>query len=139
MLAASFGPWRQEYTPAAYLATVVSVDGLRDRWSEGPTWVAHAASRIVGTIGAVPRADGVYVRTMAVHPDARGHRLGSRLLDSVFQYAKAQKAARLYLSTTPFLVTAIGLYKTAGFVEISAPPYDLHGNPLVSMECRLKS
>ena len=39
-----------------------------------------------------------------------------------------------YLSTTPFLASAIRLYEQAGFVHTSAPPYELHGTALFTME-----
>ena len=42
------------------------------------------------------------VRGMAIAPTARGQHIGEHLLEQVEQYALAQGAERLYLSTTPF-------------------------------------
>lgn len=133
VLAAAFTPLRSQYTEASFRATVASEAALRARWQEGPTWLLDG----LATVGAVPRHDGVYLRSMAVAPDARGTGLGSALVRVVDAFAANEGAARVYLSTTPFLHAAIRLYERHGFRRTDAPPHDLHGTPLFTMEKRL--
>ena len=123
------------YTPDGYRATTLS----RDEWSgDSPTariWMAGHNSRIAGTVSAIVRPDGVYVRSMAVGPAARGCGI-ARLLFSIRCGSSPPRRTshHLYLSTTPFLASAIQLYERAGFVRTSAPPYEFFGTPLFTME-----
>lgn len=133
-LATAFEPLRAQYTPAGFAATTPSADVLAARFAEGPAWVAVLDDLIVGTVAARTTAGGVYVRSMAVLPGARGSGVGQALLDQVEAFANAQGAPRLYLSTTPFLDAAIRLYVRAGFVRTDEGPTDLHGTPLLTME-----
>jgi GNAT superfamily N-acetyltransferase len=71
---------------------------------------------------------------MAVAPAARGCGVGRTLLSQVEEFAAANNRQHLYLSTTPFLFSAIRLYERAGFIPTSAPPYELFGTPLFTME-----
>lgn len=68
---------------------------------------------------------------MAILPEARGHRLGERLLSEIEHYALAQRFRRLTLSTTPFLDRAIRLYEKFGFARYGSD--DLFGTPLLTM------
>lgn len=136
-LEAAFAPLALSYTPAAYAATVPPVDAMRVRLREpgSRAWVAFLDGTMVGTVAANRRPDGVYVRSMAVVPAARGHGVGRRLLEEVVRSAEAGDAPRLYLSTTPFLEAAIRLYLANGFTVVPGEgPSDLHGTPLLTME-----
>ncbi len=88
---------------------------------------------IVGTVAAVPKGEGLYVRSMAVLPAARGHRIGELLLRSVEDFALAQGYKRMFLSTTPFLDRAIRLYEKWGFRRTDEAPHELFGTPLFTM------
>jgi ribosomal protein S18 acetylase RimI-like enzyme len=50
-----------------------------------------------------------------VLPRARGGRLGQALMRHIEGYARAEGFERLFLSTTPFLTSAIRLYERMGF------------------------
>jgi GNAT superfamily N-acetyltransferase len=133
LLDTAFREHRPEYTPGAYAATTPSAETLRDRFHEGPVWVALRGEEIVGTVAAVIREGSLYVRSMAVLPTERGGRIGARLLDMAEEYAREQGITRLYLSTTPFLHRAISLYRSYGF-QLNGEESDLHGTPLLVME-----
>jgi GNAT superfamily N-acetyltransferase len=75
----------------------------------------------------------LYIRGMAVLPQARGLQLGQVLLRQVEDFARAQNHKRLVLSTTPFLHRAIRLYEGAGFQRSDEGPHDLYGTPLFTM------
>ncbi len=139
-LASSFLGFKQKYTVASYQSTTPNARHLLDHWDDGPVWVAEVGGpKIVGTVGAVPSPKGVYVRRMGVLPEARGRGVGRALLDAVEAFARTSGANRMYLSTTPFLDAAIGLYERAGFVRTDAGPHDLLGTPLFTMEKLLMS
>ncbi len=140
LLEVAFRAFEPQYTHAAYAATVPPAHVLAARMNAGdPTWIATLDARVVvGTVSAVLRGDaGIYVRSMAVAPDMRGHGVGARLLESVESFAREQDARRLFLSTTPFLHSAIGLYTRTGFVHSSDGPHDLHGTAIITMEKQL--
>jgi flavin reductase (DIM6/NTAB) family NADH-FMN oxidoreductase RutF/GNAT superfamily N-acetyltransferase len=127
------------YTPEAFAATTPTTDEIQNRWDEGPVWVALYNETIVGTVAAVPKNECLYIRSMGVSPDARGHGIGEFLLLHVEHYAVAQGFYRMFLSTTPFLVSAIRVYEKFGFQRTGEGPLELMGTPLFTMEKYLKS
>lgn len=133
LLAEAFAPFRSRYTDAAFAATVVAADAVRERMTEGPVWVAQLDGRTAGTVSAVRDEAGCYVRGMAVAPAGQGRGLGRLLLDAVEGHARATGASRLWLWTAPFLEAAVALYMRTGFRLTDREP-DLHGTRLVEME-----
>ena len=134
LLADAFAEFEPRYTPGGYRATTPNRDEVERRLADGPIWVAEDDRGIAGTVSAIVRPDGVYVRSMAVRPAARGCGIGRLLLNQVQEFAAAHDYSHLYLSTTPFLSAAIQLYERTGFIRTSAPPYELFGTPLFTME-----
>ena len=134
VLLLSFIEYKSEYTPDGFVATTPDVQEVKHRLTEGPVWVALLKGTVVGTVSAVTRGESLYVRGMAALPSARGQRVGQLLMDSVQNFAAAQKCYRLFLSTTPFLSRAIALYERLGFVRTAEGPHDLSGTPLFTME-----
>lgn len=137
ILARSFAEFRSRYTAAAFRATVLSPSRVRERLREGPVWVGSLEAASVATVSAVATEKGVYVRGMAVVPEARGRRIGWRLLAAVEELARRRRAGRLYLSSTPFLRPAITLYERFGFAATDEGPHDLFGTPLFTMAKKL--
>src|SRR5512134_748154 len=64
------------YTSTAFDATTPTAEEIRKRWGEGPVWVAARGDHLVGTLSAVPKSKGLYIRSMAVLPAARGQGIG---------------------------------------------------------------
>lgn len=137
VLQVSFAEFESLYTPAAFQATTPTADQLRERWEEGPVWVAVEGADIIGTVAAVLKNSGLYVRSMAVHPAARGKEIASQLLQEIESFAIQHHQKRLFLSTTPFLAAAIHVYERFGFQRIGEGPHDLFGTPLFTLEKRL--
>jgi GNAT superfamily N-acetyltransferase len=129
----AFLEFKAQYTPAAFAATTPASDEIQKRWSEGPVWVAARGDQLVGTVSAVPKSEGLYIRSTAVLPSARGHGIGHLLLQAVEQFAIARGFQHMFLSTTPFLTGAIQLYERFGFQRSNAGPHELFGIPLFSM------
>ena len=127
------------YTSEGFRVTVANPSMVRQRMTEGPVWIALLDQIIVGTVGAVPYGDSLYIRGMAIVPSARGKRIGEKMLQHVEHYARASGFNRLCLSTTPFLDRAITLYEHLGFRRIDGGPSDLFGTPLFTMEKTLET
>jgi hypothetical protein len=71
----AFLEFKSLYTEAAYAETTPDPDTLVRRLAEGPMWVARLRGKIVGTISAVEKPNGIYVRSTAVLPSVRGNRI----------------------------------------------------------------
>ena len=134
----AFVEFEAQYTPAAFAATTPTSAEIRERWREGPVWVAAQDDQLVGTISAIPKSEGLYIRSMAVLSSHRGHGIGHLLLQAVEQFAIAQGFQCMFLSTTPFLAGAIGLYEQFGFQQTDDAPHELFGTSLFSMVKRLE-
>jgi ribosomal protein S18 acetylase RimI-like enzyme len=131
-LHAAFSGFEASYTALAFAATTPTPEEVAGRFAEGPIWVAVQADRVLGTVSVVPQGRGLYIRSMAVHPTARGQGIASRLLLAVEEFAMAEGYGRLVLTTTPFLEAAIQLYERAGF-RLTGEHADLFGTPLLWM------
>jgi GNAT superfamily N-acetyltransferase len=137
LLRDAFREYERLYTRAGYAATTPDPAIVRERLKEGPIWVAEEGGFITGTVSAVLRDVDLYLRSMAVTPSARGKRIGRALFAVAYNLAVERHARRIYLSTTPFLFSAIRFYESLGFRRAGEPPDDLHGTPLFTMEKRL--
>jgi ribosomal protein S18 acetylase RimI-like enzyme len=131
-LRAAFAAFKGLYTPPAFRATTPTPEQVAERFAEGPIWLAEGDGRVVGTVSVVPRPGELYIRSMAVHPAARGQGIGTRLIRAVEEFAMPQGYQRLVLTTTPFLTAAIRLYEQAGF-RFTGEQGDLFGTGLVWM------
>ena len=129
----SFAEYESSYTPEGFAVTVSTPEQVRDRLKAEPAWVALEGGRIVGTVGATPKGEALYVRSMAVVPSLRGRRVGHRLMECIEEFAASQGFKRMFLSTTPFLARAIKLYERCGFRRSPEGPHDLRGTPLFTM------
>lgn len=130
----SFVEYEALYTPQGFAATTPNAEQIKARMHEGPVWIACCNDRVLGTVAAVMKGDSLYMRGMAVLPNARGLRVAARLLEEVERCALDQCCRRVFLSTTPFLSAAIHLYEGYGFQRTNELPHDLFGTPLFTME-----
>ena len=139
ILRLAFVEYQPMYTPPAFAATTPTSDQIQARWNEGPVWVAVQNEKLVGTVAAVSKTLGPYIRSMAVLPAARGQGIALGLLKHIESFAVAKDYKRLFLSTTPFLTSAIHLYESFGFRRNDDGPHDLYGTPLFTMVKQLQS
>ena len=133
VLRQAFIEYEPYYTPDGFAATTPTSDQIRERWNEGPVWVAMQNNNIAGTVAAVPKGSGLYVRSMGVLPAARGQGIAGKLLREIESFAVSHHHTRLFLSTTPFLDEAIRLYERFGFQRSDEGKQDLFGTPLFTM------
>lgn len=134
VLRESFAEFRPLYTEQGFSATTPGTEQIEARAREGPVWVALRGAVIIGTVSAVKKGESVYIRGMAVMPSARGSGAGTRLLEQVERWAADEGISRIFLSTTPFLDSAIRLYEKLGFRRTVEGPHDLFGTALFTME-----
>ena len=139
LLRESFVEFKSLYTDGGFAATTPGPEQVLARMREGPVWLALREGKVVGTVAAVVRDQSVYVRGMAVLPAARGSGAGAALLQQVENWAASERYTRLFLSTTPFLDSAIRLYERSGFQRTNDGLHDLFGTPLFTMEKILQS
>jgi GNAT superfamily N-acetyltransferase len=130
----SFMEFKALYTDGGFAATTPDAEQVLTRMQEGPVWVELRGGVVMGTVAAVVQDESVYVRGMAVLPAARGSGSGARLLRQVENWANREMYTRLFLSTTPFLSSAIRLYEGFGFRRTDDGLHDLFGTPLFTME-----
>ncbi|MGH9494786.1 MAG: GNAT family N-acetyltransferase, partial [Candidatus Sulfotelmatobacter sp.] len=129
----SFVEYERLYTREGFAATTPDANQVMVRMREGPVWLACRDLESLGTVAAVVKGKSVYIRGMAVLPAARGLKVGTRLLQHVECWTFGQSFQRLFLTTTPFLHTAIRLYENHGFRRAEGDQ-DLFGTPLFTME-----
>jgi DNA-binding MarR family transcriptional regulator/N-acetylglutamate synthase-like GNAT family acetyltransferase len=82
---------------------------------------ARLEGKVVGTAALIKHNRHLYQLTkMAVTMTARGQQAGRRLALAAIQRAKKRGARQLVLLTSPKLTAACNLYRSLGFVEVSA-------------------
>ncbi len=87
----SFIQFKSFYTPEAFAATTVSADEVLKRLKEGNVWVAVKDEHIMGTVAVVKQGNDLYIRGMAVLPEARGLQIGWKILEHIQQYAMGEQ------------------------------------------------
>jgi putative acetyltransferase len=134
LLHKAFLEFKPLYTEGGFAATALDLDQVLIRMKEGPIWVVEDDGVVLGTVAAILKGDSLYIRGMAVLPEARGSGAGNQLLQEAEKHAGGIGCRRLFLSTTPFLDSAIRLYERAGFRRPDQKMDDLFGTPLFTME-----
>ncbi len=130
----SFIQFKSFYTPEGFAATTVSADEVLKRLKEGNVWVAVKDEHIMGTVAVVKQGNDLYIRGMAVLPEARGLQIGWKFLEHIQQYAMENNFKSLFLSTTPYLPSAIHLYKKFGFEQIGEVDNSFYGTLIFTMK-----
>jgi ribosomal protein S18 acetylase RimI-like enzyme len=130
-LQAAFAPYREFYSPAAYLDTVLTPETLQDRLAQMQVFVAETrAGQIVGTIAcqAISHGEG-HLRGMAVLPSCQGARIAAELLNHAEAELRRQNCTEVTLDTTAPLERAIHFYEKLGYRR-SGRTTDFFGMPL---------
>lgn len=98
-------------------------------------WIAEIDGRRVGCVFCTPADDRTArLRTLLVHPDARGHRLGRRLVDTCVDFARGAGYTELRLWTNDVLVAARALYRDAGFRLVGEQRHHSFGVDLLGQD-----
>jgi putative acetyltransferase len=140
VLRAAFTPFKDGCTEGAFNAVTPTAAEIRARYTEGPIWVAETAEGVIGAVSTVPEPEWLYLRSMAVCPEAQGSGVGYRLIDAVEKHAIENGFDRLFLYTSDFLTGALQFYERCGFVRgRQTDPEEWHGTPGWAMERSLRN
>jgi len=135
LYAAEFG-W--DATFEAHVARIVADYVDASASSAQAAWIAEIDGRRVGCVFCVPADQGsagdagvAQLRILLVHPDARGHRLGTRLVDTCLDFATAAGYRRMRLWTYDVLAAARAIYLSRGFELVEEEKHHSYGVDLV--------
>jgi GNAT superfamily N-acetyltransferase len=129
-LATAFAPYRADYTPGAWLDTVLTPETLKERFSAMQVLVAVSPHvGIIGTLACSMSGNQGHLRGMAVLPAWQGRGVSSALLLAAESELAAQHCARISLDTTVPLQRAMRFYEKHGYRR-SGSVIDFFGMPL---------
>ena len=96
-------------------------------------WIAEIDGRRVGSVCLVKKSATVAkLRLLVVDASARGHRIGTRLVDECVRFARRAGYRKVTLWTNDILDAARRIYEQAGFVRVAvAPPEAAFGKTQV--------
>jgi GNAT superfamily N-acetyltransferase len=95
-------------------------------------WIAEVDGRRAGCVFCVAAGERTAkLRILLVHPDARGHGLGDRLVATCLDFARQAGYARLELWTNDVLAAARRVYLRHGFTLVRQEPHHSFGADLV--------
>jgi GNAT superfamily N-acetyltransferase len=95
-------------------------------------WIAEQDGRRAGCVFCVAADESTaQLRILLVHPEARGHGLGGRLVDECITFARHASYARMRLWTNHPLTAAQRIYLSRGFTLVSEEPHHSFGADLV--------
>lgn len=135
VLLEAFGQYRSHYTPEAFEVVTPDADEISGRFAEGPQWVAEMNGEIVGTVSMTTEPEGLYVRSMAVSPNAQGNGVGHRLLEATDEFAAGTDIERVFLYTTYFVPGAKEMYEKHGFEWVrDTTAEEWYGTPGLEMD-----
>lgn len=129
LYAAEYG-WDRTYE--ALVAGIVADYGRTcdPRWENA--WIAELGGERVGSVFCVRVDDRTAkLRLLLVEPAARGHRIGSRLVDECMAFARSAGYRRMTLWTNDVLTSARHIYQRAGFALVDSEEHHSFGADLV--------
>ena len=98
-------------------------------------WIAELEGKRAGAVYCMRRSDDVAkLRLLFVEASARGHGVGSRLVDHCIGFARERGYARMVLWTNSSLVSARRIYDAAGFTETREDPHPVFPEGTVGQE-----
>lgn len=127
--AAEFG-WDNSFE--ALVAQIVADYGQSRDASREAAWIAEVEGKRAGCIFCVAAdEETAKLRILLVHPSARGHGLGARLVDTCLDFAKDAGYRRITLWTNDILTSARRIYESAGFHLVDQDQHHSFGHDLV--------
>jgi GNAT superfamily N-acetyltransferase len=101
-------------------------------------WIGEIGGRRAGCVMCCASDDATAeLHTLLVEPWARGHKLGTRLVDQCLEFARKSGYARMRLWTNDPLVAARNIYLSRGFALVSQEPQHSFGHDMVSQHYEL--
>lgn len=100
----------------------VDIERRAARWELDRTFVAVGSREVVGLIFVIESGFGFGEIAMLVAADWRARGVGTALVETAIEWARAQGLHKLTLSVFPHNEAAIGLYRKLGFTEEGRHP-----------------
>ncbi len=114
-------------------AFVKNFDQKRER-----AWIVEMDGAIVGSVFLVKQSDEVAkLRLLYVEPSARGHGIGTRLVEECIAFARGKGYRTMTLWTNDILASARHIYEGHGFKLISQGRHKSFGKDLVGQTWEL--
>ncbi len=102
-------------------------------------WIAEREGRIVGSVCLARQTEEIAkLRLLYVEPEARGLRIGQRLVAECIRFARQAGYARITLWTNDILVAARRIYQQTGFRLIAEERHHSFGHDLVGQNWELE-
>ena len=109
-------------------------DAARER-----CWIAELDGERAGSVFLVKHTATVAkLRLLLVEPDARGHSIGTQLVDACIAFAREAGYRKVTLWTQSGLHAARRIYKRAGFQLVEEGPWHAFGHDLIQQSWDLK-
>ncbi|MCW5519550.1 GNAT family N-acetyltransferase [Aureitalea sp. L0-47] len=104
----------------------------------GHIFFVKQGEKILGTVALMPHISGCLELTkMAVHPSARGKKIGQLLMQYCIDFAKERGETKLLLYSNTILENAIHIYRKYGFVEVPVEANSPYKRSNIKMELTL--
>jgi predicted N-acetyltransferase YhbS len=138
---AAFAQYRSIIPPAIFGRYLDNLRAVGDRWDECEVFVGEHGGRVAGSIAFYADAslEGLGLpqswaglRSLAVHPGARGLGLGQRLSARCVERARELGAPAFGLHTAAFMTAACRIYDGLGFRR--APEMDLRASAILGID-----
>lgn len=118
------------YAPVFSEYVAKSIASFHDGWDpdRDRVWLAEQDGRLMGYVAVCHRADDdlAQLRYLWVDPMARGHGIGSRLVQEVMDFARRTGYSGVMLWTMEGLESARRIYQAAGFSLTQTEPAPWH-------------
>lgn len=116
----------------AHIARIVADWAADHDDAREAAWIADLDGERVGCVFCVAEDEvTARLRILLVDPKARGQKLGTRLVATCLDFARAAGYRRMVLWTNDPLVAAREIYLRAGFELVSEEPHHSYGVDLI--------
>jgi GNAT superfamily N-acetyltransferase len=123
----------------ALVARIVADYANHPHSSREAAWIAEVDGRRVGCVFCVPADETTaQLRILLVDPEARGHRLGARLVDECIAFARDAGYQKMRLWTNHPLAAARQIYLSRGFKLVSEEGHRSYGADLIGQVYELE-
>lgn len=113
-----WAPFIDEWPVGLFKARTPSVEGVESWMREGTYFIAITRDTIVGVVCCELNHGTCVLKYMAVDSSFRRQGIGTLLVQRTLEFAKDNKALKVWLDTLPTLTDAISLYQRFGFKKV---------------------